>query len=260
MLNQKIEEKWKWILIPMFIIFEVVIDDYVLQRIYRLFFNPTDHFLLYINVYKIVSIIVICLLNYWLIQQKVFFKPGERKRWWLSFLIVCLIIVAFCIPSQNFWSALDIGLLAGLSEELMFRGIILGFLLKLMTNKSDSRWRVMLCLTISSLLFGGLHYVNLSMQSFSGTTYQVINAVAFGMILGALYIKSGTIIVPMALHFISDFLFGIIGGLPKNNYTPVQNSQWIGLVVYVLIYLVIALTIVNYKASNNKILPKLKNL
>ncbi|KDB00874.1 hypothetical protein LAKU_12c00330 [Apilactobacillus kunkeei EFB6] len=260
MLNQKIEEKWKWILIPMFIIFEVVIDDYVLQRIYRLFFNPTDHFLLYINVYKIVSIIVICLLNYWIIQQKVFFKPGERKRWWLSFLIVCLIIVAFCIPSQNFWSALDIGLLAGLSEELMFRGIILGFLLKLMTNKSDSRWRVMLCLTISSLLFGGLHYVNLSMQSFSGTTYQVINAVAFGMILGALYIKSGTIIVPMALHFISDFLFGIIGGLPKNNYTPVQNSQWIGLVVYVLIYLVIALIIVNYKASNNKILPKLKNL
>lgn len=260
MLNQKIEEKWKWTLIPMFIILEVVIDDYVLQRIYRLFFNPTDHFLLYINVYKIVSIIVICLLNYWLIQQKVFFKPGERKRWWLSFLIVCLIIVAFCIPSQNFWSALDIGLLAGLSEELMFRGIILGFLLKLMTNKSDSRWRVMLCLTISSLLFGGLHYVNLSMQSFSGTTYQVINAVAFGMILGALYIKSGTIIVPMALHFISDFLFGIIGGLPKNNYTPVQNSQWIGLVVYVLIYLVIALTIVNYKASNNKILPKLKNL
>lgn len=260
MLNQKIEEKWKWILIPMFIIFEVVIDDYVLQRIYRLFFNPTDHFLLYINVYKIVSIIVICLLNYWIIQQKVFFKPGERKRWWLSFLIVCLIIVVFCIPSQNFWSALDIGLLAGLSEELMFRGIILGFLLKLMTNKSDSRWRVMLCLTISSLLFGGLHYVNLSMQSFSGTTYQVINAAAFGMILGALYIKSGTIIVPMALHFISDFLFGIIGGLPKNNYTPVQNSQWIGLVVYVLIYLVIALTIVNYKASNNKILPKLKNL
>lgn len=80
------------------------------------------------------------------------------------------------------------------------------------------------------------------------------------MILGALYIKSGTIIVPMALHFISDFLFGIIGGLPKNNYTPVQNSQWIGLVVYVLIYLVIALIIVNYKASNNKILPKLKNL
>ncbi|CAI2695191.1 hypothetical protein AKUH4B504J_13810 [Apilactobacillus kunkeei] len=260
MLNQKIEEKWKWILIPMFIIFEVVIDDYVLQRIYRLFFNPTDHFLLYINVYKIVSIIVICLLNYWIIQQKVFFKPGERKRWWLSFLIVCLIIVAFCIPSQNFWSALDIGLLAGLSEELMFRGIILGFLLKLMTNKSDSRWRVMLCLTISSLLFGGLHYVNLSMQSFSGTTYQVINAVAFGMILGALYIKSGTIIVPMALHFISDFLFGIIGGLPKNNYTPVQNSEWVGLVVYVLIYLVIALIIVNYKASNNKILPKLKNL
>lgn len=122
MLNQKVEEKWKWILIPMFIIFEVVIDDFVMQRIYRLFLNPTEHFLLYINIYKIISIIVICLLNYWIIQQKVFFKPGERKRWWLSFLIVCLIIVAFCISNQNFWAALDIGLLAGVSEELMFRG------------------------------------------------------------------------------------------------------------------------------------------
>lgn len=260
MLNQKVEEKWKWILIPMFIIFEVVIDDFVMQRIYRLFLNTTEHFLLYINIYKIISIIVICLLNYWIIQQKVFFKPGERKRWWVSFLIVCLIIVAFCIPNQNFWAALDIGLLAGVSEELMFRGIVLGFLLKLMINKSDSRWRVMLCLTISSLLFGGFHYVNLSMQSFSGTTYQVINAAAFGMILGALYIKSGTLLVPMALHFISDFLFAIIGGLPKSNYTPVQNSEWIGLVVSVLIYLVIALIIVNYKPSDNKILPKLKNL
>ena len=260
MLNQKVEEKWKWILIPMFIIFEVVIDDFVMQRIYRLFLNSTEHFLLYINIYKIISIIVICLLNYWIIQQKVFFKLGERKRWWLSFLIVCLIIVAFCIPNQNFWVALDIGLLAGVSEELMFRGIVLGFLLKLMTNKSDSRWRVMLCLTISSLLFGGFHYVNLSMQSFSGTTYQVINAAAFGMILGALYIKSGTLLVPMALHFISDFLFAIIGGLPKSNYTPVQNSEWLGLVLSVLIYLVIALIIVNHKPSDNKILPKLKNL
>ncbi|CAI2654273.1 hypothetical protein AKUH3B101J_13380 [Apilactobacillus kunkeei] len=38
MLNQKVEEKWKWMLIPMSIIFEVVIDDFVMQHIYRLFF------------------------------------------------------------------------------------------------------------------------------------------------------------------------------------------------------------------------------
>ncbi|WP_282570040.1 hypothetical protein [Apilactobacillus kunkeei] len=41
MLNQKVEEKWKWMLIPMSIIFEVVIDDFVMQHIYRLFFYPT---------------------------------------------------------------------------------------------------------------------------------------------------------------------------------------------------------------------------
>lgn len=260
MLNQKIEEKWKWILIPMFIVFEVVIDNFVMQHIYRLFFNPADHFLLYINVYKIVSIIVICFLNYFLIKQKIFVKPSDKKIGLVSLLVVCLIVVAFCITSKNFWIALNIGSLAALSEELMFRGVILAFTLKLMINKSRSQWRVVLALIISSLLFGAVHYSNLSLQSFSATTFQVIHAAAFGMILGAVYIKSGTIIGPMAIHFVFDFFFAIIGGLPKADYTPLPNSAWVELIIYVLVYGTIALSIVIYKPSNNKLLPKLKKI
>ncbi|WP_190242872.1 CPBP family intramembrane glutamic endopeptidase [Apilactobacillus kunkeei] len=163
------------------------------------------------------------------------------------------------ITKKNFWLALDIGAIAALPEELMFRGIILAFVLRLMTKKSTSTLRVSSGLIISALIFGAFHYINLTSQSFGFTSLQVINAAALGMLLGAVYIKSGTIIVPMALHFIYDFLVTLFNGMPTTNYTSVQSFQWIGLSVQVLIYTVVALTIINHKPSENKILPKLKN-
>ncbi|CAI2651352.1 hypothetical protein AKUG0405_13090 [Apilactobacillus kunkeei] len=78
--------------------------------------------------------------------------------------------------------------------------------------------------------------------------------------MGAVYIKSGTIIVPMALHFIYDFLVTLIKGMSATNYTNVQTNQWWGLSMYVLIYSIVAVSIINHKPSDNKILPKLKNL
>ncbi|MCT6859339.1 MAG: CPBP family intramembrane metalloprotease, partial [Apilactobacillus sp.] len=164
------------------------------------------------------------------------------------------------IEHKNFFIALDVGAIAALPEEIMFRGIILAFVLKLMTRKSTDQWRIILSLVISALIFGGFHYINLSSQSFGFTSLQVVNAAALGMILGAVYIKSGTIIVPMALHFIYDFLVTLVKGMSATNYTSVQSMQWVGLSVYVVIYSAVALSIINYKPSDNKILPKLKNL
>ncbi|WKN29142.1 CPBP family intramembrane metalloprotease [Apilactobacillus kunkeei] len=159
---------------------------------------------------------------------------------------------------KHFWLALDVGAIAAVPEELMFRGIVLAFVLKLMMRKTTSQSRVIASLIISALIFGAFHYINLSSQSFGYTSLQVINAAALGMLLGAVYIKSGTIIVPMALHFIYDFMITIATGMPENNYTNVQISQWIGLTLYVLIYSIIAVSIINHKPSDNKILPKLK--
>lgn len=265
MLNQKIKDNWKWILIPILLLLELLIDDLVLVHVYKFIFhlfsaNPADHFYAYINLYKICSIIVICLLNYLLIKQKICFKPSETKVGWLVFLVVCFTIVITCLPYKNFWISLDVGTIAALPEELMFRGIILAFVLKMMTKNSTSQWRVVTGLIISSLIFGGFHYINLSSQSFGFTSLQVINAAALGMLLGAVYIKSGTIIVPMALHFIYDFLVTLVKGMSATNYTSVQSNQWIGLSVYVLIYSIVALSIINHAPSDNKILPKLKNL
>ncbi|TMT01307.1 CPBP family intramembrane metalloprotease [Apilactobacillus kunkeei] len=264
MLNQKIKDNWKWILIPVILVSELLIDDFIMPHIYKIIFslmsfNIVDHFYVYLNIYKIVSILVICLLNYWIIKQKIFFKPSENKVGWLVFLVICFTIVMVSITKKNFWLALDIGAIAALPEELMFRGIILAFVLRLMTKKSTSTLRVSSGLIISALIFGAFHYINLTSQSFGFTSLQVINAAALGMLLGAVYIKSGTIIVPMALHFIYDFLVTLFNGMPTTNYTSVQSFQWIGLSVQVLIYTVVALTIINHKPSENKILPKLKN-
>lgn len=265
MLNQKIKDNWKWILIPIILIAELLIDDYVMPHVYKFVLhlfslNPVEYFYIYLNIYKIISILVICLLNYWIIKQKIFFKPSETKVGWLVFLVICFTIVITCVSHKNFWIALDIGTIAALPEELMFRGIILAFVLKLMTRKSTAQWRVITSLVTSAAIFGGFHYINLTSQSFSFTTMQVINAAALGMLLGAVYIKSGTIIVPMSLHFIYDFLVTLVKGMSATNYTSVQSNQWIVLSLYILIYSIVAVSIVNYKPSNNKILPKLKKL
>lgn len=264
MLNQRIKDNWKWILIPIIVIAELLIDDYVMPHVYKIIFhlisfNPVVHFYTYLNIYKIVSVIVICLLNYFIIRQKIFVKPSETKVGWLVFLVVCFTIVLLCFGHKHFWIALDVGAIAALPEELMFRGIILAFVLKLMTNKSTDQWRVIFSLIISALIFGGFHYINLTSQSFGFTSLQVVNAAALGMILGAVYIKSGTIIVPMALHFIYDFLVTVVKGMSATNYVSVQFNQWVGISLYVIIYSAIALSIINHNPSDNKILPKLKN-
>ncbi|CAI2653734.1 hypothetical protein AKUH4B507X_14080 [Apilactobacillus kunkeei] len=262
MLNQKIKDNWKWILIPIILIAELLIDDYVMPHVYKFVFhlftfNPVQHFYTYLNIYKIVSILVIYLLNYWIIKQKIFFKPSETKVGWLVFLVVCFTIVLACFTHKNFWIALDVGTIAALPEELMFRGIILAFVLKLMTRKSTNQWRVITSLVISAFIFGGFHYINLTSQSFGFTSLQVVNAAALGMLLGAVYIKSGTIIVPMALHFIYDFLVTLIKGMSATNYTNVQTNQWWGLSMYVLIYSIVAVSIINHKPSDNKLLSKI---
>lgn len=263
MLNQKITNHWKWTLIPIVMFLELLIDDFMMPRVYKLIFhlfslNPVDHYYLYLNIYKLVSIIVICLLNYWIINQKIFFKPSNKKIGWLVFFIVCFAIVLLCFRNKNFWISLDVGFIAAVPEELMFRGIILAFILTLITRKNISNFRVISGVVISALVFGAFHYINLTHQSFGFTSLQVINAAALGMLLGAIYVKSGTILVPMAFHFTYDFLVTIVKGMDATNYTSVQSGQWIILLVYVVLYSGIALIIINHDPSDNKILPKLK--
>jgi membrane protease YdiL (CAAX protease family) len=81
-----------------------------------------------------------------------------------------------------------ISLLAGLGEEMLFRGVLQEVL---------SRWlNLWLALTLASVLFGLLHLIT--------PTYAVM-ATLMGAYLGWLYIRSGNLLVPVTAHALYDF-------------------------------------------------------
>jgi membrane protease YdiL (CAAX protease family) len=84
---------------------------------------------------------------------------------------------------------LAIATLAGVGEEMLFRGVFQGVL---------SRWAgVGVGLTLASALFGVLHAITF--------TYAVLAALA-GAFLGALWLWTGNLLTPIIVHTLYDFL------------------------------------------------------
>lgn len=86
-----------------------------------------------------------------------------------------------------------ISALAGIGEELMFRGLI---------QEGLARWigepmGVWIALGIASVLFGLLHPMNVA---------YVILAAVMGFCLGGLWIATGNLLVPIVAHAVYDFL------------------------------------------------------
>lgn len=108
---------------------------------------------------------------------------------------------------------------APITEEFIFRGIIL--------QRFSTKWGIRAGLLSSSLLFGCLHLSN------------PIGLSLFGIILGVLYIKTRSLIVPIAFHAMNNILAVSIQFLPRKSltYTPAEQIQnlhsswWVGVVL-----------------------------
>lgn len=90
------------------------------------------------------------------------------------------------------WSILQLGIisaLAGLCEEILFRGVIQG--------KLSSLIGPALSLTLASLLFGCVHCVSLE---------YVFLAASIGAYLGGIWMSTGNLLVPIVAHATYDFV------------------------------------------------------
>jgi uncharacterized protein len=112
---------------------------------------------------------------------------------------------------------LTLVVVAPLSEELIFRGIIL--------NRWAQKWSLPTSLIMTSLLFGFLHVnpIGLSM---------------FGLVLALLYLKTKTLWVPIAAHAVNNFIAFCMTFSTSPKSTPtglslqsLQSSFWAGLVM-----------------------------
>ncbi|WP_414623646.1 lysostaphin resistance A-like protein [Calothrix sp. CCY 0018] len=122
-----------------------------------------------------------------------------------SFASNLLVSLAFCI-------------VAPITEEFIFRGVIL--------QRWATKWGIRAGLLSSSLLFGFLHPQN------------PIGLTLLGIILGALYIKTHSLIVPITFHALNNIIAVLPQLLPRTSTsTPaltlqtVQSSWWIGIIL-----------------------------
>lgn len=116
-------------------------------------------------------------------------------------------------------------IMAPIFEEIIFRGIML----KGMTNSGEEPWKAIL---ISSVLFGLIH----------GNPWQFVGATLLGCVLGLVYYKTKSLLLPMLLHGFNNLCSAIlIFYTQKESFAEALNiSEWtllaIGIVVFSIFF------------------------
>ena len=102
--------------------------------------------------------------------------------------------------SLDILSAFFLFLVVGVGEEILFRGILFRWI--------DEKWGFVVALVVSSLLFGAMHFGQ------PGATWWSSLAIAIeaGLLLGAAYKWSGTLWLPIGIHWAWNFFQGNVFG------------------------------------------------
>lgn len=129
-------------------------------------------------------------------------RPGTLRVLWFPLIYLGLLFgvaLALGFPAQRVMLFLAINtLLVGLSEELMFRGILFrAFLTRL------SLWPSIIATTA---MFGSVHILNgFGTGDWSAAVVQAVAAALSGITLMAIMLRTGSILVAIAYHSAWDF-------------------------------------------------------
>ena len=100
--------------------------------------------------------------------------------------------------------------MVGVAEEFIFRGVIAQTLLERYGTARAGVWKA--CL-VSGVLFGAAHLSNLLGSEAFGVLMQCVFAASLGVMLAAIYFRTGNLWVTVFLHSAMDIAAMLIGGL-----------------------------------------------
>ncbi|MFB9769628.1 CPBP family intramembrane glutamic endopeptidase [Lactiplantibacillus modestisalitolerans] len=89
-------------------------------------------------------------------------------------------------------------LLIGITEEYVFRGVLIPLLARTWPR------RPLLVVLLSSALFGGLHLINSSHIALTYVLPQILFAMALGTFFAGLYVRTRNLLLPILLHAATD--------------------------------------------------------
>lgn len=100
--------------------------------------------------------------------------------------------------------------LVGVAEELLFRAVIAQTLLEHFGTSRAGIWKA--CL-LSGVLFGAAHLTNLFFSSAFGVLMQCVFTASLGVMVTAIYFRTGNIWVTVFIHAAMDISSMLVGGL-----------------------------------------------
>lgn len=144
------------------------------------------------------------------------------------FTNLVLVLPALLFPAWNIFYYLSSGMAIGgvpffadgiitamapaIFEEVLFRGIFLYNLRK--KGSSDLQ-----CLLISAIIFAAVHLTNLAGLSPASVAVQTVYSFVVGLVFAAIYLKNGSLLQVVILHFLIDFTNRIFVEQPSHTST-----------------------------------------
>jgi membrane protease YdiL (CAAX protease family) len=90
--------------------------------------------------------------------------------------------------------------LVPVGEELVFRGLLLGWLLAKLSDRYAPRTAARLAIVFSAVAFGSAHASNALFGAGGFAVVQVLAATVLGLVFGALRVRTASLAAPIALH------------------------------------------------------------
>lgn len=117
---------------------------------------------------------------------------------------------------KNFLSPLLSGLCPGVSEELIFRGLVMGNMMRLWKHKKHG---ITASVLASALIFAVVHFLGLTGQGFAETLVQVLFCIPFGLVAAAVYARTRCLTGLILAHsFFDGFLMFLMQFPVAANY------------------------------------------
>jgi len=155
----------------------------------------------------------------------------------LGFDIVSICIFGELSASRLVFNTVVLAIAAGVSEEVMNRVFPVALMLR---NKLSEKnlWPMIL---ISSAVFGLVHLGNITGgASVANSCLQVISAFCMGLLFCSIYMRSGSIILPMVLHGTHDFIAFLDTSAVSSNGIMIQHINAQNLILEILFDVVLA--------------------
>jgi membrane protease YdiL (CAAX protease family) len=162
-------------------------------------------------------------------------RPATLHLLWFPLLYLALLLgvaVLMGLPSRQTLVFIGLNtLLVGISEELMFRGILFRALV--------ARLPVWPAIGATTALFGSVHILNgFGTGDWGSAIVQACAAALSGVALMAIMLRTGSILVAMAYHAAWDFsTFAVAAAVSSANSAAVPAPSWASVALPVLFVL-----------------------